>query len=83
MWNRAYTGAFLPTSGTLKSTFPRPTLGNARDLRELLTGNTAFALERVYRQGPVVISALVAVAALVWFAAANPPSGPPRSRAGG
>jgi hypothetical protein len=65
--NRWYAGSFLPTSGTLKSTFPRPSLGNARDLRELVSGNTLFAPERVYRQAPVLIGALAAVAAVVWL----------------
>src|SRR5439155_21617987 len=34
-WNLAYAGTVLPVSGALKLTFPRPTLGNARQLRTL------------------------------------------------
>jgi hypothetical protein len=64
-WNLAYAGAALPVSGTLKTTFPRPTLGNARDIRNLLSGEDAYALLRVYRQAPVVLSA---IAAVCWLA---------------
>jgi hypothetical protein len=42
----------------------------------LLTGNTDFALERVYRHGPVVIGAIAAAVALVWIARRTRRTGP-------
>jgi hypothetical protein len=63
-WNRWYAGAALPVSGRLKTTFPRPGLGNWRDLWQLRT-NHLFGPERLYRQGPVVVTA---VAAGLWLA---------------
>lgn len=65
VWNRVYAGVFLPVSGSLKSTFPRPSLQNLRDLRSLATGHHLFARERMYRQAPVIIPSLFALGYLV------------------
>lgn len=65
VWNRAYSGVFLPVSGSLKSTFPNPSLGNYRDLRALLRGDALLAHERLYRQMPILIPSVFAVAYLV------------------
>lgn len=66
-WNLAYAGAALPLSGTLKSTFPRPDLGNALGVRDVLTGEHSYLLLRLYRQAPIILSA---VAALAWLVGA-------------
>jgi hypothetical protein len=78
VWNRIYAGAALPVSGTLKSTFPRPVLGNWRDLVDLAHGKDAFLLLRAYRQAPILVSAIAAIA---WLAGAarRSPFGDPAS----
>lgn len=68
--NQLYAGSALPTSGVNKSTFPRPTLGNWRDLSAILGGNHLFATVRLYRHGPMIITGLVA---LVWLVTATVP----------
>lgn len=65
VWTRAYSGTFLPVSGSLKSTFPNASLGNYRDLRGLLRGDALLAHERLYRQMPILIPSAFAIAYLV------------------
>ena len=62
--NRVYAGSWLPVSGTLKTTFPNPTLGNWKDLRSLLEHPTFLGPERWYRQFPTIVGALAAAAFL-------------------
>jgi hypothetical protein len=66
-WNLAYAGSALPVSGAYKTTFPRPTLDNARDLNGLITGRSAdfFPHFRLYRHLPVVVSSLMSAAYLL------------------
>jgi hypothetical protein len=62
--NRLYAGSWLPVSGTVKTTFPNPTLGNWQDLRSLLEHPTFLGPERWYRQFPTIVGALIAAAFL-------------------
>lgn len=59
--NKLYAGAWLPVSGTLKTTFPDGSLGNWRDLRSLLEDPELLGPVRWYRQFPMVFPALVAI----------------------
>ncbi|MBO0866055.1 MAG: hypothetical protein J2P16_13390, partial [Mycobacterium sp.] len=59
--NKAYAGTAFPVSGAAKTTFPRPTLGNWRDFSNLLQGNHLFAPVRLYRHGPVLLCAFIAI----------------------
>jgi hypothetical protein len=69
--NKVYAGAWLPVSGTLKSTFPEASLGNWRDLRSLFEDPEFLGPVRWYRQFPMVVPALVAI---VFVATARMPT---------
>lgn len=70
LWNRWYAGSLVPVSGRLKTTFPRPMLGNWRDVLGLRK-NQLFGRERLYRQAPVLVTAAIATP---WLAARGPAS---------
>ena len=64
--NRWYADAWLPVSGTLKSSFPHPIESNLRALEGLYTGHYDFySRVHLYRFGPILIGSTVA---LLWLA---------------
>ena len=62
--NLAYADRALPVSGAAKTSFPRPSLDNLRDLWGLLTGDHELARGRIYRLWPMVLGALAAAGLL-------------------
>ena len=64
--NRAYAGAWLPVSGTLKSTFPSASLGNWRDLQEFWEHPDFLGPLRLYRLFPEVVPTLFAIVFLAF-----------------
>jgi len=67
LFNLWYAGALLPVSGALKSSFPRPTLDNARNALAVLNAPFAdnLAVSRFYRAAQLIVPGLVAVGVLV------------------
>ena len=64
--NRAYSGTWLPISGTLKSRFPHPIGSNLRGLTGLFNGRDQFySRSRLYRVGPNLIGGGVAITWLI------------------
>ncbi len=68
LWNHWYANAWLPVSGTSKSSFPRVDLGNVRDIAKLLTfKDVSFGRSRLQREWPLIVPTLVAA---LWLAGA-------------